>query len=60
MEDASAAITAPVLGVADLRALEQSLNALEKGQLNAEGFYPRVYPVRGTLKFATGWSWNNR
>jgi hypothetical protein len=60
MEDAGLAITAPLLGVADLRALEQSLKALEQGKLNAQGFYPRIYPVRGTIQFATGWSWNNR
>ncbi len=60
MEDASVAVTAPVLGVADLRALEVSLRALQSGQLSAQGFYPRVYPVRGTIQFATGWPWNNR
>ncbi len=60
MKDAGVSITAPVLAVADLRALQESLRAQQRGQLEAEGFYPRVYPVRGTIKFATGWPWNNR
>lgn len=60
MEDATAAVRAPVLAVADLRALEVSLTAIAAGHLRSDGFYPRVFPVRGTLKFATGWTWNNR
>ncbi len=60
MEDATVAIQAPVLSIADLRALQRSLGDLGQGRGAAEGFYPRVYPVRGTLKFATGWTWNNR
>ena len=60
MEDATVAVQAPVLGVADLHALETSLTAIARGQLQPEGFYPRVFPVRGTVKFATGWAWNNR
>jgi glyoxylase-like metal-dependent hydrolase (beta-lactamase superfamily II) len=60
MEDATATIQAPVLTVADLRALQQTLTGINEGRLEATGFYPRVYPVRGPLKFATGWAWNNR
>jgi glyoxylase-like metal-dependent hydrolase (beta-lactamase superfamily II) len=60
MNDATAAVTAPVLGVADLRALQRSLEAIARGDLSATGFYPRVYPVRGPITFATGWAWNTR
>ncbi len=60
MEDAAVAVRAPVLEVGDLRALEASLTAIAAGQLHSEGFYPRIFPVRGVLKFATGWPWNNR
>ena len=60
MEDPAVAVQAPVLGVADLRALETALVAIDQGRLRHTGFYPRVFPVRGSLKFATGWAWNNR
>jgi hydroxyacylglutathione hydrolase len=60
MEDSTVAVRAPVLEIADLRALESSLTAIDQGQLTSTGFYPRVFPVRGSLKFATGWIWNNR
>lgn len=60
MEESGAVVRAPVLEVADLRALERTLTAIEQGRLLATGFYPRVYPVRGKMMFATGWSWNNR
>jgi glyoxylase-like metal-dependent hydrolase (beta-lactamase superfamily II) len=60
MEDPTDAVQAPVLGVADLRALEACLTGIAQGHLQSAGFYPRVFPVRGTLKFATGWAWNNR
>jgi hydroxyacylglutathione hydrolase len=60
MEDASSAVTAPVLAVADLRALDAALTAIEAGRASARGFYPRVFAVRGPVKFATGWAWNNR
>jgi hydroxyacylglutathione hydrolase len=59
MEDATIAVEAPVLEVADLRALENSLAAIEQGRMASTGFYPRVFPVRGPIKFATGWDWNN-
>jgi len=63
-----ALIKAPVLGVADLIALENTLVALEQdnlaaippGGLDTVGSYPRVFPVRGVIKFATGFWWNNR
>jgi len=60
MEDSDAGIKAPVLEVADLRALESTLTAIEKGTLPSSGFYPRVFPVRGPITLATGWAWNNR
>jgi glyoxylase-like metal-dependent hydrolase (beta-lactamase superfamily II) len=51
---------APVLEVADLKALERSLNALNAGHADWTGFYPQIYPVRGKVRFATGFPWNNR
>jgi glyoxylase-like metal-dependent hydrolase (beta-lactamase superfamily II) len=51
---------APVLEVADLKALERSLIALDAGHLEWTGFYPRIYAVRGIVTFATGFPWNNR
>jgi len=60
MEDPDAAVKAPVLEVEDLRALARTLAAIEQGDLPSSGFYPRVFPVRGTMRFATGWPWNNR
>jgi hydroxyacylglutathione hydrolase len=60
MQDADLAVTAPVLTTADLQALDAQLASIEKGRASASGFYPRVYPVRGPLKFATGWPWNNQ
>jgi hydroxyacylglutathione hydrolase len=59
MEDAPAPVRAPVLGVADLRALEGTLVAIQQGSLDSTGFYPRIFPVRGTVKFDTGLPWNN-
>jgi len=60
MEDEPAPLKAPVLQVADLRALENTLVAIKQGELSSSGFYPRIFPVRGVVKFATGWAWNNR
>jgi hydroxyacylglutathione hydrolase len=60
MQDSPAPVQAPALKVADLLALQSALTAIEKGTLPAGGFYPRIYPVRGPVTFATGWAWNNR
>lgn len=60
MEDIPAPVRAPALEVADLRALESALTSIESGRLPSSGFYPRAFPVRGPVKFATGWAWNNR
>jgi glyoxylase-like metal-dependent hydrolase (beta-lactamase superfamily II) len=60
MADAPDVIAAPILGVADLRALEATLVAIARGNINSTGFYPRVFPVRGPIKFSTGFAWNNR
>lgn len=60
MEDSTVAVNAPVLEIADLRALQGFLTAMQQGHLTSSGFYPRVFPVRGPIKFATGWAWNNR
>lgn len=60
MEDPDLAVAAPVLTVADLRALDATLTAIAEGHAPATGFYPRVFSVRGPVRFATGWGWNNR
>ena len=60
MQDPPAPVRAPVLQVADLRALESTLSSIEQGGSTSSGFYPRVFPVRGPVEFATGWAWNNR
>jgi len=60
MADPPAPVRAPVLEVADLRALEAALRQIEQSSLPSTGFYPRVFPVRGALTFATGFPWNNR
>ncbi len=60
MQDPAPEIRAPVLGVADLRALETTLASIEAGTLPSRGFYPRIFPVQGPMTFATGWPWNNR
>jgi hydroxyacylglutathione hydrolase len=60
MEDEPAPVKAPVLQVADLHALESALTSIKQGDSSSSGFYPRIFPVRGAVKFATGWAWNNR
>ncbi len=60
MEGGPAPIQAPVLGVADLKALETALIAIDRSQLSSTGIYPRKFPVTGAMTFATGWRWNNR
>ena len=60
MEGSPAPLKAPVLEVADLRALNITLTSIEHGVATSSGFYPRIFPVRGAIKFATGWPWNNR
>lgn len=59
MESPSAPVKAPVLEIADLRALERTLMQIEHGILSSAGFYPRSFPVRGSIVFATSWPWNN-
>ena len=60
MADDPPVIGAPVLEMSDLRALERTLVAIESGQARSTGWYPRVFPVRGPISFATGFRWNNR
>jgi hydroxyacylglutathione hydrolase len=59
MEEPPAPVRAPVLEVADLKALERTLVAIQQGRLDSTGFYPRVFPVRGIVKFDTGLPWND-
>jgi hydroxyacylglutathione hydrolase len=53
-------IAAPEVEVADLRALEATLVAIDSGKAVSAGSYPRIFPVRGPITFATGFAWNNR
>lgn len=53
-------IGAPVVEMADLRALEATLVAIDRGKAVSAGSYPRIFPVRGPITFATGFAWNNR
>jgi glyoxylase-like metal-dependent hydrolase (beta-lactamase superfamily II) len=53
-------ISAPVVEVADLRALEATLVAIDRGTAVSAGSYPRIFTVRGPITFATGFFWNNR
>jgi len=67
MADPPAPVRAPVLELADLKALETTLVAIElkkldvidPGSLDTIASFPRVFPVRGVVKFATGFPWNN-
>ncbi len=58
--DDPSVIAAPVLEVEDLRALEAALLRIDVGDARSSGFYPREFPVRGTISVATGFPWNNR
>lgn len=68
MEGIPAPLRAPALAVADLRALEATLSGLQAGivsRVPPHDFptvlgYPVIYPVRGSISFATGYPWNNR
>jgi len=68
MADPPAPVRAPVLEIADLRYLEQTLRGIEQRaipQIPSVGLevilsFPRVFPVRGAITFATGYTWNNR
>lgn len=60
MKSPPAPAQAPVLEVADLQALDRALTLIEQDRATATGFYPRNFPVRGAMEFATGWEWNNR
>ncbi|HEV7432648.1 MAG TPA: MBL fold metallo-hydrolase [Steroidobacteraceae bacterium] len=60
MADNADTIAAPLLEIADLRALEQTLLAGHNNDILFPVRYPRIYPVRGPITFATGYAWNNR
>jgi len=53
-------IAAPRLRMADLRALQAALVAVDAGVAAPEGFYPRVFRVSATVRFGTGFAWNVR
>jgi len=60
MADDPAGVRAPILGVADLKALQRALMQIDESGLRSEGFYPRIFPVNRDMMFATGFSWNLR
>ncbi len=60
MEGPLAPVRAPVMGVADLRALESALVQIDSGSATSSGLFPRIFPVNDAMNFATGWVWNNR
>ncbi len=60
LADNQPTISAPLLEMTDLNALERTLERINAGELKHSGFYPRVYPVRGLITFGTGFAWNNR
>jgi hydroxyacylglutathione hydrolase len=60
MADPPALVGAPVLRVSDLRMLEGALISINQGDPPGRGFYPRLFQVRDSITFATGWIWNNR
>lgn len=53
-------ISAPWLGMSDLKDLDIALTAHEAGRLNGSRFYPRRFPVSRQMTLATGFPWNNR
>jgi glyoxylase-like metal-dependent hydrolase (beta-lactamase superfamily II) len=53
-------VSAPWLGMADLRDLDAALLRMKAGQARAKGFYPRTYPVNPEMTLAVGFPWNNR
>jgi len=60
LADDPAVIAAPRLGLEDIRALRSTLQAIAGGRAVPSGLYPRVYPVRGPVRFGTGNPWNLR
>ncbi|MBS0393101.1 MAG: MBL fold metallo-hydrolase [Proteobacteria bacterium] len=53
-------IAAPRLQVADLRALHEALTEIARGRARAQGFYPRIFPVRGVVRYGDAFPWNAR
>jgi glyoxylase-like metal-dependent hydrolase (beta-lactamase superfamily II) len=60
MEDPAELVQAPELHRDYLVALQATLIGIRDGTLQSEGIYPRIFPVRGKVNFATGWRFNNR
>jgi glyoxylase-like metal-dependent hydrolase (beta-lactamase superfamily II) len=60
MADDPGVVAAPVLNLEDLRSLETILVRINEDTPTSSGFFPRVFPVRGPISFATGFAWNNR
>ena len=53
-------VSAPWLGIPDLRDLRDALARVRSGDGLATGFYPHRYPVSRQMTIATGFRWNNR
>ncbi len=53
-------VSAPWLGIADLRDLRDAIARVRNGDEHATGFYPRRYSVSRQMTLAAGFRWNNR
>ena len=60
MQEPPAIPMAPVMGYADLKALQAVLASRTTLSFDIQGHYPQVYPVRGPITLATGLPWNLR
>jgi hydroxyacylglutathione hydrolase len=52
--------SAPWLTMGDLRDLDAALAALQSGELQSHGIFPRRFPVNPQMTLNTGFPWNNR
>jgi hydroxyacylglutathione hydrolase len=53
-------ITAPRLTTGDLHDLLKTLMSIDAGTAVSSRFYPRVFAVNSSMRFVTGFSWNNQ
>ena len=53
-------VSAPWLGMADLKDVDTALVRVRDGQLRSTGFFPRKFPVSQQMTLDTGFAWNNR
>jgi hydroxyacylglutathione hydrolase len=60
LDDSAKTLRAPRMRVTDLKALRVVLQTIDAGTAVGSGFYPRTFPVNASIRFATGFPWNNR